>query len=106
MKPVASIVLAVGLILSCGASAFSLDAVADGKTVYEQKKCQLCHSIAGVGNKKSPLDGVGSKLKPEEIRKWIIAPKEMKADTRMKAYPEITGKALDDLMEYMLSLTK
>ena len=30
--------------------------------VYEQQKCSVCHSIEGKGNKKGPLDGVGSKL--------------------------------------------
>ncbi|MGH9237147.1 MAG: c-type cytochrome [Vicinamibacterales bacterium] len=27
-----------------------------GKQVYTAQKCQVCHSIAGVGNKKGALD--------------------------------------------------
>lgn len=102
------VMFAVGaaLVLAGGVMAFGVDAVADGKTVYTEKKCQMCHSIAGVGNKKNPLDGVGSKLKPDDIKKWIQAPKEMKADSKMKAYPDVTGKALEDLTAYMLSLKK
>ena len=104
MRHAVAIAVAATLFLALGGVAFGLDSVADGKKIYSEKKCQMCHSIEGVGNKKNPLDGVGSKLKPEEIVKWIHAPKEMKADSKMKAYPDITGKALEDLTAYMLSL--
>ena len=33
-----------------------------GKQVYAAQKCQVCHSVAGVGNKRGALDQVGSKL--------------------------------------------
>ena len=36
--------------------------------VYGAQKCSTCHSIAGKGNKVSPLDGVGKKLSADEIR--------------------------------------
>jgi uncharacterized protein (TIGR01732 family) len=31
----------------------------------------VCHSIAGAGNKKGPLDKVGTKLSADDIRAWI-----------------------------------
>jgi len=34
-------------------------------------------TIAGVGNRRYPLDGVGPKLTEEEIRQWIVAPRDM-----------------------------
>jgi cytochrome c2 len=95
----------VAATLLIAATAFAEDpAIANGKTVYTAQKCQLCHSIAGVGNKKSPLDGVGKKLSAEDIKKWIVNPKEMKADTKMKAYPSLPAKDLDSLIVYMASL--
>jgi len=95
----------VATTLLIAATAFGEDpAIADGKKVYTAQKCQLCHSIAGVGNKKSPLDGVGKKLNAEDIKKWIVSPKEMKADTKMKAYPSLPAKDLDSLIVYMASL--
>jgi cytochrome c oxidase subunit 2 len=77
---------------------------ADGAAVYLAQKCQLCHSIAGKGTTKSPLDGVGKKLTTEAIKKWIVAPKQMKADTKMKAYPNLSPADLEALIAYMVSL--
>jgi mono/diheme cytochrome c family protein len=79
-------------------------AVAEGAKVYAAQKCKLCHSIAGAGSKKNPLDGVGKKLGAADIKKWITNPKEMKADTKMKAYPNLPAKDLDALVGYLASL--
>ncbi len=53
-------------------SAFAQVAVEKGKQVYTAQKCSVCHSIAGVGNKKGPLDKVGTKLSADDIRAWIV----------------------------------
>lgn len=81
-----------------------------GKKVYAAEKCQVCHTIGGVGNKKGPLDEVGSKLKPEEIREWIVSAPEMSAKTKatrkpaMKAYANIAKDDLEALVAYLQSL--
>jgi mono/diheme cytochrome c family protein len=75
-----------------------------GKEVYAMQKCALCHSISGVGGKKLALDGVGSRLKAEDIKKWIRTPKAMKPDSTMKSYPNLPQKDLDDLTAYMMTL--
>lgn len=80
--------------------------IAHGKEVFAAQKCSMCHAIEGKGNKNKPLDGIGSTLKPEEIRKWVTAPKDMKADTKMKAYPNLAAADLDDLIAYLSSLKK
>jgi cytochrome c2 len=103
MGKVMAFIAAAAMILAAGLMVSAQD-VENGKKVYAAQKCQLCHSVSGVGNKKSPLDGVGAKLKEDEIRKWIKTPKEMKADTKMKAYPAISDKDLADLTAYMLVL--
>jgi|GEM_PF-652743 len=48
-----------------------------GKKIYDREGCARCHSIAGEGSPRSPLDGVGERLSAEEIRKWIIAAPEL-----------------------------
>ena len=48
-----------------------------GAKVYAAQKCSMCHSIAGKGNAKGSLDDVGSKLKLEEIRQWVVEPAAM-----------------------------
>lgn len=87
-------------------------AQADGAKVYAAQKCSMCHSIAGVGNKKLPLDGVGTKLTADQIREWIVAPVEAAkkanstAKPAMRAYPKLEKADLDALVAYMKSLTK
>jgi mono/diheme cytochrome c family protein len=83
-----------------------------GKQVYVEQKCKLCHQIAGEGNAKGPLDGVGGKLKREEIKEWVVNPQAMaekhKATRKpaMKAYAGLSAEDLDALVSYMESLKK
>jgi mono/diheme cytochrome c family protein len=87
------------------------DPVAKGMKVYEAQKCSLCHSIEGKGNKKGPLDGVGSKLSADETRQWIVSAKEMTAKTKSERKPpmkdyNLPKEELDALVAYMQSLKK
>lgn len=81
-----------------------------GMKVYDAQKCSMCHSVAGKGNPKSPLDGVGSKLTAADIKAWIVDPKTMtektKAKPGMRAYPKLPAEDLDTLVAYMTSLKK
>ena len=103
----------VALMLAFAGTAAAQDAATleKGKQVYAAQKCQVCHSIAGVGNKRGALDEVGSKLKAEEIRQWIVAAPEMTAKTKaerkppMKAYT-LPKDELDALGGYLASLKK
>jgi mono/diheme cytochrome c family protein len=85
--------------------------VTKGQQVYTDQKCSLCHSIGDKGNKKGPLDGVGSKLTAAEIREWMTDAKgmtvKMKATRKpdMKAY-SLSKDDLDALVVYMQSLKK
>jgi mono/diheme cytochrome c family protein len=95
------------------AAAAQADAKVDrGKAVYAEQKCKMCHAIADEGNKKGPLDDVGNKLKPEEMKAWITTPKEMaekhKADRKppMKAYDKLPAEDLDALVAYLGTLKK
>jgi len=84
--------------------------VARGKQVFAEQKCSLCHSIGGQGGKVSPLDGIGGKLKPEEIQKWITDPKTMAEKAKstkkppMKAYTNLSPDDLRALVAYLSSL--
>lgn len=80
--------------------------VPNGVKVYAAQRCAACHSIEGVGNKKYPLDGVADKLTVEQLRKWIVAPREMDPKVRKRAYDKLDPKDLEALVMYMRSLTK
>src|SRR6266478_6463958 len=81
-------------------------AIDRGKQVYAAQHCSMCHSIAGKGNPKTPLDDVGSKMTAEELKKYIVNPKSVKADSKMKAYSSLSAEDLDALVAYLGTLTK
>ena len=103
--------VSAGLVL-WAAGAFAQGNAAHGKQLFTDNKCGVCHSIAGTGNKKGPLDEVGSKLSAGDIRQWITAAPEMaakaKADRKppMKAYAEMAKTDVDDLVAYLGTLKK
>lgn len=81
-----------------------------GGQIYQQQSCGFCHSIAGQGNPRNPLDGVGKKRTASELRNFITG-----ADTlqgllttsirkRKQRYRELSVEELDALVIYMQSL--
>lgn len=86
--------------------------VAKGEQLYGAQKCAMCHSIGDKGNKKGPLDEVGSKLSAEELRQWLINPAEMTAKTKstrkpvMPAYTKLAKDDIEALVVYMQTLKK
>jgi mono/diheme cytochrome c family protein len=108
MRPM---VLAVAMCVGVGvaATAAALDAKAKGDQLFADQKCTLCHSIGEKGNKKGPLDGVGSKLSASEIREWITDAKGMTAKMKTTRKPEMKAYSLpkedvDALAAYLGSL--
>ena len=82
-----------------------------GMQVYAAQKCSLCHSIAGKGNAKGALDGVGSKLSVAEIKEWLINPVAMTAKTKSERKPVMKAKPMptedvEALVAYLASLKK
>ena len=103
-----SMVFVAVMVVGLAASAAAQDK-AKGEKVYADQKCSLCHSIAGKGNAKGSLDGVGAKLKPEEIRQWIVDAKGMTARTKATRKPDMKQYTLpkedvDALVAYLSSL--
>lgn len=108
---VAALASAVGLAASIPVLAQDAAQVKKGQQVYTAQKCQTCHSIAGKGNAKNPLDGVGTKLSAEDIKQWILDPKGMAAKAKSTKKPVMTAKYnglpaadVDALVAYMQSL--
>jgi mono/diheme cytochrome c family protein len=101
------VAVALGLSVSSFASAQTAE---QGKKVYADQKCSVCHSVAGTGNKKGPLDKVGTKLSADEIHSWIVDAPAMAAKTKadrkppMKAYATLPKGDVDALVAYMQSL--
>ena len=106
-----SIILTVAL-LFVASIAHAQDAkIAKGVEVYAAQKCAICHSIAGKGNVKGPLDDVGSKYSTADLKAWIVDATGMTAKTKaprkplMKNY-NLPAEDVDALVAYMASLKK
>jgi mono/diheme cytochrome c family protein len=105
---VATIVAALAT-LAAG-TARAQDAAAGAK-VFADQKCSLCHSIAGKGNAKGPLDDVGSTLSAADIRAWIEDAAGMTTKTGAARKPAMKSYSLpkgdvDNLVAYLSGLKK
>ncbi len=68
-----TILLVALLGLAAPRAAAANDALAQkGQQVYAANHCSMCHSVAGKGNPKGSLDGVGAKFTADELREWIV----------------------------------
>lgn len=84
--------------------------LARGRAVYDAQGCARCHSIAGQGSPRSPLDGVGAHIPRGQLRDWIVG-SEAVADAlapRVRAakqpYADIPAAEMDALVAYLASL--
>ncbi len=81
-----------------------------GLQVYKQQSCARCHSIAGTGNPRIPLDDVGARRTAAELSDWIIGAEALQGELpervfRLKqSYRELSGEDHDALVIYMQSL--
>lgn len=85
--------------------------LATGRKVFEKQGCMQCHSIAGEGSPRSPLDGVGSRLPVAEIRQFVIADPDVEDDLSprvvkaKRVYAELPEAELQALVDYLSTLS-
>jgi mono/diheme cytochrome c family protein len=84
--------------------------IGNGEMVYDAQSCAACHSIAGQGNQRYPLDGVGARLTAGEIKLWIAPTADMQSKLPYRAYKskqqfhKLSAEEMDALIQYMTSL--
>ena len=85
--------------------------VVRGREVYSAEGCSSCHAIAGAGNPRNPLDGVGARQTALELREWItgtgsaieqLSPAVVR---RKQRYQELPEADLTALVAYLTTLT-
>ena len=105
-----ALVLVAGVVLVAARAEAAEDAVARGKRLFTESRCTMCHSVDGKGNPKGPQDGVGAKLTPAELRKWLLEPKVMAAKAKaarkpaMPSFETLKREDLDALVAYLATL--
>jgi len=107
----ARLALAGALVAGLASVAAAQDPVKKGQELYTSQKCAMCHSVAGVGNKKYPLDGIGAKLSAADLKEWIVNPDAMQAKQtgpkpvmKMKSFKSLPAADVDALVAYLGSL--
>jgi len=84
--------------------------IASGRRIFETQGCTRCHSIAGKGNPRNPLDSVGKRRTAKAIRQWILAADELKAQLSTptfltkQAYRKLPEEDMNALVIYLQSL--
>jgi len=83
---------------------------ARGREVFRARGCERCHSVAGTGSPRFPLDGVGARRTAAELLAWTIAepavrdslsPSAVRAKRRYEGMAEADMQAL---IRYMAAL--
>ena len=107
------IVLVAAVALAVPAVARGQDQVKKGMEAFQAQKCNVCHSIAGKGKKTGPLDDVGRRLSPADIRQWLEDPVAMTAKREPKSTrkppmkkKEMPAADIDSLVALLSSLKK
>jgi cytochrome c2 len=78
----------------------------EGASVFE-KRCKLCHSVAGSGGPMAKmggaLDGIGSKHDAAWLEQYLKNPKSKIPQTQMPVL-KLTDEERDSVVQYLLSL--
>lgn len=72
-----------------------------GWAVYQAERCSSCHSIAGQGSPRYPLDGVGSRLTAQQLRLWVVDPQEMRPGVRKRPYDHLSIEEVEALVAFL-----
>ena len=80
---------------------------AEGKGIFDAKKCIACHSVGeqkgAMAKLGGPLDGVGGKRDAAWLKGYLSDPKSKIPDAKMPKQ-KYTDAELEGLVQYMMSL--
>jgi cytochrome c2 len=103
-RHITTAILTAGLVLGGTLAALAAD---DAAPPVFEKKCRVCHSVAGNAGKLAkvggPLDGVAKKRDEAWLRAYLADPKSKKPDGKMPNL-KLAPADLDTLVAYLLTL--
>lgn len=79
----------------------------EGRRIYLEQACSRCHSIAGAGSPRVPLDGVGERLSAQELHDWIVGADAVKDELSQRTqaakrdYAALPAAQIDALVAYL-----
>jgi len=97
------------LAIAAAVPAFAQNKAEQGAALFAAQKCTMCHSVAGKGNPKGPLDKLTAKNKAEHIRQWLQDPEGMRAKQSATRTPamkalKLTPDQIDALVAYLTAV--
>ena len=100
---VGSTLLSVGMLGIIPAQGADPD---QGKKIYEEKRCAMCHAIGGQGGKIGPdLSSVASRRDGDWLKKFLQDPKGTVPNAKMLPV-KATDEEVAALVDYLLSLKR
>ncbi|MFZ5450382.1 MAG: c-type cytochrome [Thermodesulfobacteriota bacterium] len=94
----------LGLILVATLAASPAPKVS-GPELAQRLKCWACHSLQGRGGRKSvPLDRIGARLSPEELRTAITHLRIRRPQGKMPSYAQLRPWEMQTLVDYLQTL--
>jgi mono/diheme cytochrome c family protein len=83
---------------------------AAGRALFVKAGCERCHSVAGAGSGRYPLDGVGARRSRASLREWMLGTGAVRdslppsAIRAKEAYARMPARDLESLLAYMGTL--
>jgi cytochrome c5 len=81
--------------------------IEQGRKIFQEQSCTMCHSIAGEGNPRNPLDKTGDRRTDEDLRNLITGADALQdllpvSVRRIKQkYKALSDDELDALIRYL-----
>jgi mono/diheme cytochrome c family protein len=81
-----------------------------GRALFDEHGCVRCHSVAGHGSPRSPLDGVGARMDAEETRHWIVGDDAVRDELAPRVlaakapYKDLPAADLDAMVAWLQTL--
>jgi len=97
----------IGAVWLCLGAESTLAGVEEGRKLFEDRKCLVCHSLGeekgAMAQLGGPLAGIGSKREAAWLKSYLLDPKSQIPDAKMPKQT-LTDKELEGLVAYLLSL--
>jgi len=111
MKRAVAVMSLATFMLVVGLASVAVAQAADGKALFEAKKCNLCHSIESQGIAKksekmkgSELSNIGASIESAESLKKFLTQETMKDGEKHKKKWTGTDEELDTIVNWVMSL--
>ena len=97
--------VALAVLLVCAWAGAQTPQAARGADLARRLGCFACHSQSGPGaNRAAPLNGIGARLSPEELRLALTLPRQLHPGAQMPSYAYLPPADQEALVNFLKNL--